>query len=43
MIASHEEESARIRAAFETAGVDVRDPALSPEMEESLRALGYIE
>jgi len=43
MLADHEEASARIRAGFEVGGVDVRAPALSPEVEESLRALGYIE
>lgn len=43
MLADHAENSARIRASFETAGIDARAPALSPEMEESLRALGYIE
>lgn len=43
MIADHVEASARIRAGFETEGPDAPIRALSPEMEESLRALGYIE
>ena len=43
LIAEYEETSAGFRAGFETPAAGAHAPALSPEMQDSLRVLGYID
>ncbi len=43
LLSDHHAESSTLRASFDRAGDETPSPAISEEMERSLRALGYID